>query len=337
MAAPAGASIARSSPRRHERFLTTVKNAQRLAFATAIATVVLIGVGVLVRATGSGLGCPDWPTCHGGVVPPVQKHAIIEMSHRFTASLVGFMVIGVAIMAWRHYRHNRLIVRMALLTVPLVGFQGLLGAVTVKRELPPEVVATHLLTAMVVLSCELTVAWAMFLENPNSPARWRSIARPARARLGLLALAGLGWLAAVLWVGGYMSESGASTACSGWPTCNGSVLPGADSQEVTHMLHRYLAGAFMFVLLPFLIAAWRRRKDVPWSGAAALAGGVLYIIQVAVGAANVWLTFPDVLTVLHTVIASGVWFTLSCAIVLAWYVPAARGRATLPTGREVPA
>lgn len=313
-----------------------MKNAQRLAFATAIATLVLIGVGVVVRATGSGLGCPDWPTCHGGVVPPAQKHALIEMSHRVTASLVGFMVIGVAFMAWRHYRHNRFIVGIAFLTVPLVGFQGLLGAITVVRELPPEIVATHLLTAMIVLSCELAVAWAMFLEDPDAPARWRSLPRAARGRLGPLAAAAIAWLAVVLWVGGYMSESGASTACSGWPACNGSVLPGSDSQEVTHMLHRYLAGALMFLLIPFIAVAWRRRRDVPWSAALAVAGGALYVAQVAVGAFNVWLTFPDPLTVLHTVIASGVWFTLSSAVVLAWYVPATPRPVTLLSGREVP-
>ena len=57
-----------------------MKLAQYLAFATVIMTLVLIAVGVLVRATGSGLGCPDWPTCHRGVVPPEHKHAMIERS-----------------------------------------------------------------------------------------------------------------------------------------------------------------------------------------------------------------------------------------------------------------
>jgi heme A synthase len=314
-----------------------MKNAQRLAFATAIVTVVLIGVGVLVRATGSGLGCPDWPTCHGSVVPPGQKHALIEMSHRFTASLVGFMVIGTAIMAWRHYRESRFIVRTSILVVPLVGFQGILGAITVKRELPPEIVATHLLTAMLVLTCELAVAWAMFLEDPDSPARFRTVSRPIRRWLGGWAAVGTLWLAAVLLVGGYMSESGASTACSGWPACNGSVFPAADDQEITHMLHRYLAGALLFVLLPFIVTCWRCRADIPWSAPAAVAVSVLYVAQVAVGALNVWFTFPDPLTVTHTVIASGIWFTLSCAIVLAFYVPAAERRVGQLSGREVPA
>ena len=68
------------------------------------------------------------------------------------------------------------------------------------------------------------------------------------------------WLAVTLWVGGYMSESGASTACEGWPLCNGGALPGSDDQEITHMAHRYLAGAFLFLVAPLALAAWRARQ-----------------------------------------------------------------------------
>ena len=223
----------------------TMKTAQRVAFATVALTVLLVGVGVLVRATGSGLGCPDWPLCHGGPVPPGQKHALIEFSHRFTAMVVGFMVIGVAVLAWKAYRHSTQTVLAAIAVVPLVGFQGILGAITVVRELPPEIVATHLITAMAILSLELFVAISMYLEDPAHERSRLRLLQSGPRRLGLWALAATGWLMALMWIGAYMSESGASTACSGWPRCNGGILPGNNDQEVVHMIHRYLAGGFV--------------------------------------------------------------------------------------------
>jgi heme A synthase len=223
-----------------------------------------------------------------------------------------------------------------VIAVPLVGLQGLLGAITVVRELPPEVVATHLLTAMVILTFEIVVAVGMWAEDPDHNRRFVSFDSTARRRLGGLALAAIGWLALVIWVGGYMTESGASTACEGWPLCNGSVTPAGDDQEITHMLHRYLAGLFVFLVVPVVLAAWRARKELPWAMWIAAGLGVFYTTQVAVGALNVWLTFPDPLTISHTVIASLVWSTLSVAAVLGYYqlaperVRAAARRAEAP-------
>lgn len=301
-----------------------MKAAQRLAFATAVATLILIAIGAVVRATGSGLGCPDWPTCHGGVVPPGDKQPIIEYTHRFVASAIGLMVIGTDVLAWRHYRHVPFTLWTATVAVPLVIFQGVLGAITVWTELPPEVVGTHLLTAMLVLSCQLAAAISMYAEDPVRRERFASLPRDRATPLAKMAFVALVWMAAVLWVGGYMSESGASTACADWPTCNGlAMLPGADDQEITHMVHRYLAGGFVVFVIPFVAMAWRRRAEIPWAGEAAVAAAILYVAQVAVGALNVWYTFPDVLTVSHTAIASGVWFTLSAAALLAYYRPVA--------------
>ncbi len=300
-----------------------MKSAQYLAFATVLMTMVLIAAGVLVRATGSGLGCPDWPTCHGTVVPPGDHHGIIEISHRYLGTLVGLLVIGAAVMAWLHFRHVPFITAMATLAVPLVGIQGLLGAVAVVRELPPEVVATHLVTAMLVLTVESLVAWGMFLEDRSNrdirPERHRATAR-AGAVAGAAAMA---WLAVVMWVGGYMAESGAATACEGWPLCNGSPIPAADGQEFTHMLHRYLAGAFIFFIAVVVTRLWRARGTLPYALPSAIALAVLYVAQVAVGALNVVYTFPDALTVTHTVIASAVWLTLSAVVILGFYSRAA--------------
>lgn len=299
-----------------------MKIAQRLALTTCLATIVLIGIGAMVRATGSGLGCPDWPTCHGGVVPPDNQHSLIEFSHRFAGSVVGLLVIATAIAAWRAYRHVPFTIWTATLAVPLVGLQGLLGAITVWTELPPEIVATHLITAMIVLTVELAVFVSMYLQDPGHAARLHAVAEAPTKRVGQLALVSIAWLAAVMWIGGYIAESGASTACTGWPLCNGSVLPAADDHEITHMVHRYIAGAFIFLVVPFVMLAWRERQRLFWSGPLAIAAGILYAAQVAVGALNVWYTFPDALTISHTVIAALIWFTLAGAALLTYYVPA---------------
>ena len=56
--------------------------------ATTLCVLLLITVGGIVRTTGSGLGCPDWPLCYGKVLPPFEYHAIIEYIHRFVASII---------------------------------------------------------------------------------------------------------------------------------------------------------------------------------------------------------------------------------------------------------
>jgi heme A synthase len=314
-----------------------VKNAERLAFATLGATFFLVIVGVIVRATDSGLGCSNWPTCEGGVLPPGHSKALIESSHRIMASLVGLLVIAVAFMAWRHFRHVSGIFWVALVTVPLVGFQGILGAITVKRELPPEIVATHLLTAMSVLVCEAFVAFGMMRVNRRNDTS-AATTRSARFAVGRLSILALVWLAALMWIGAYMAESGASTACASWPTCNGGqIFPGNDSQEITHMVHRYLAAGFLLVILPFVVSAIRRKDELPWAKPIAHAVIGLYVAQVTVGALNVWFTFPDTLTVLHTAIASGIWLSLASAAVLSYYTPAPARRARCFPAAEVPA
>lgn len=306
-----------------------MKLAQRLALLTFLLTIVLVGIGAYVRTTGSGLGCPDWPTCHGGVVPPGTRHSIIEFSHRLTASIVGLLVIATAVAAWKYYRHVPFAVWTATIAVPLVGLQGILGAITVVRELPPEIVATHLLTAMLVLAFELAACTSMYLQDPAHSEKLHEIVTASRYTTGKLGILGIVWLAAVMWIGGYMAESGASTACTGWPTCNGSLLPGNDDQEIVHMVHRYLAAALIFILIPFVLAAWRQRHDLFWAKSVAIVMVALYVAQVIVGAFNVWYTFPDFLAVAHTVIAAGIWSTLAAAILLTFYVPAAERRGRL--------
>ena len=84
-----------------------MKAFRAVSAATAVVTYALVVLGGVVRVSGSGLGCPDWPLCHGRLLPPLNVHAIIEYSHRTTASLTSLLVVLTALLAWLGWRHRR--------------------------------------------------------------------------------------------------------------------------------------------------------------------------------------------------------------------------------------
>ena len=122
---------------------------QKLAVATVVTAILLVTIGVIVRVTGSGLGCPDWPLCHGQIVPALDDaKAWIEWVHRTVAAIIGFEVIGLAILAWLDHRDRRVLLGATLVAVVLVGFQAWLGKETVRLGNSGESVTAHLASAM---------------------------------------------------------------------------------------------------------------------------------------------------------------------------------------------
>jgi heme A synthase len=120
--------------------------------AAIVATFLLIVLGAVVRVTGSGLGCPDWPLCHGRLIPPFELHTLIEYSHRLAASLVSILVLATAFTAWLAFRSRPIVVSLSLLAVVLLVVQVVLGGITVILELPPDIVTAHLGTALALLA-----------------------------------------------------------------------------------------------------------------------------------------------------------------------------------------
>ena len=70
---------------------------QKLAVATTASTLTLIAWGGVVRATGSGDGCPDWPTCFGRWVPRWEYHTLIEYVHRLLGVVSGALALALAL------------------------------------------------------------------------------------------------------------------------------------------------------------------------------------------------------------------------------------------------
>lgn len=128
--------------------------------AVALAALALIVLtGAAVRLTGSGLGCPDWPKCYGGTVPPLDTHAVIEYGNRLLTGFVGLAVIAASALAWfRRPFRGHLALFGAMLPIGVVC-QAILGALVVKYDLAPGLVMGHFILSMLLLDAAFALTW----------------------------------------------------------------------------------------------------------------------------------------------------------------------------------
>src|SRR6188472_3123550 len=128
--------------------------------AVALGSLMLIVLtGAAVRLTGSGLGCPDWPKCYGGTVPPADINAVIEYGNRLFTGFVGIMVIAACGLVFfrRPYRWH-LAVFATLLPLGVIA-QAALGALVVKHHLAPGLVMCHFILSMMLLDAAFALMW----------------------------------------------------------------------------------------------------------------------------------------------------------------------------------
>jgi len=277
---------------------------QALTRTTVIATLILIGLGSAVRTTGSGLGCPDWPLCHGGMIPPLERTAIIEWSHRTVASITGLLILTQAV--WGHvaFHSDRALTRTAHSTVPLLAVQAILGREAVMRELPPGVVAMHMVSALLLLAL-LTVVAVLASVGPARTQDGRSghVAFRSDARL-VVALASV-----VMVLGAYNLASGGGFACPAWPGCPNAPIPflSGDRLHHIHWLHRLtvVAGLAAVVLLARHARAVRQASPLLATGTTILL--LLYLLQAALGAITIWADFASVFRSMHLLAGAAVW------------------------------
>ena len=276
---------------------------RRLAWAAAILAIGLVVLGGVVRITGSGMGCGDhWPRCDGQWFPPLDLETAIEIGHRWVAALLSILIVLVAGQAWRRHRAEPRLRNPATLAFVLLVVQVLLGAVTVKLELPPSVVIVHLANAMLLLATLLVTALRAGTREAALPRRER------HADHGLV-LFTAGYAFVLILLGAHVANLNAGWVCLGFPFCRGFGLgPPPTTLGVLHWSHRILA--YFFVILAVLVSVRlaRRRDDAAAplrSAANAILG--LTVLQVIVAATMVVLSLPTTLRAAHLLVGTLLW------------------------------
>ena len=266
---------------------------RRVAVATAIFAYLQIALGGVVRVTGSGLGCPDWPLCHGRPYPPANLNSIIEYSHRAVGSVTELLIAVTALLAWVVWRSRRPVVAW-LATASLIAGLGeaLLGAGVVANELASWLVLLHLGLAMIILG--FVVATALMSRPPSA-----GIPDPGLRRLVAIA-AGATYL--LLLTGSSVVASGADRACRSWPLCGSGFTPDFSGFNAFTMLHR---GSVLLIgaLLVFVLV---RAARLPGLRVPAIATLAVLALQVLVGAGAA-VTDGSFFNGLHVALATLVW------------------------------
>jgi len=274
---------------------------QRLAIGTTATTYFLILVGGLVRASGAGLGCPDWPRCFGSWIPPASAADLppqfdpsqfnpalmwTEYLNRLLGVTVGFLILATAVSAWRHHRHQPRILWTTVAAFLLVGFEGWLGGRVVAHELAAWIVTAHLIVAIVIVQLLLYAT-----VEATRPAGGGMLKTEGRLTMVLIVFT--------------LVQAGVGTQVRGHleTALDAGVARDVALSTVGRLdyLHRDLAFAVLFGAALFTLWLLSRRSPlVPWS----LVVLTLAVLQIALGIVMAYGSLIPAAQVGHLTIAS---------------------------------
>src|SRR3954464_57079 len=291
-----------------------------LAFTTAVLTLLLIAWGGIVRATGSGDGCPDWPTCFGRWIPRFEYHTLIEYTHRLLAFLAGLASLALAAVGgWSLIRRGpveRVTAWLAVALLPLFVVQALIGGWIIHSGEDPSVVTLHFAVAFIVLGLVVVIAARASLGAGSGGDR-------RYARLAVVTAAAT---YALLLVGTYVRAENAGLAFREWPLMGQSLVPDLSVPGgVAMFAHRMLAIVVVALVTWTMIRARTMAARSPRVVRLSTAALVLLVVQVLVGGANVLTELATWARATHVAISALIWATVVALAVVARAEPAGGG------------
>lgn len=283
---------------------------RRVTLVALVLLAAIIVSGGAVRVTGSGLGCPDWPTCADGKLAPQlfqasAGHATIEYVNRLVTGLVSAVVIVAVLGSLARTPRRRDLVWLSVSLVGGVLGQIVLGGITVLTELHPVAVQAHFLLSLVIVTCAVTLHWRAGRE-PDPSAR---AVPPVVRSLSRLTLA---LLVPAIVAGTVLTGTGPN---GGDPEAQRFAF---DPRRVAQV-HGVAIELFTAALLATLVMAWRRGVSLRALRRGSVAVAVA-VAQSALGYTQYFTGVPALLVGLHILGATAVWIA-----VLRWHIGLGEG------------
>jgi heme a synthase len=313
-----------------EKFTVSPAAYRRVTFLALLALGFIVVTGGAVRVTGSGLGCPDWPTCaEGRIVAPLEYHALVEFINRTVTGAVSIMVIVAVLAAFRRRPYRRDLMKLAIgLVLGVIG-QIVLGGLVVLFHLYPPLVMGHFVLSMVLVANAVILHHRAGWPEGTAP---EPAAGPELRRLGSWVVI---WSAVVLGLGTVVTGSGPHAGSH-----EGDLVERLpfEVREVSR-IHAVAVWILLALTLYTLWRVWKNRApaDVRARGSALL---TVLCFQGAIGYIQYFSDVPAALVAIHIGGATALWvavlrFRLGLANVTSAAPDAARAAPARPTGAPV--
>ena len=271
------------------------------------ATIGLVVIGVIVRATDSGMGCPDWPLCYGQIIPPttdsgdvIAYKAWLEWIHRAIAAVIGLIVLAVVALALRNLKDRRSLQGASIALLGLVLFQAWLGRQTVLESNSGASVTAHLASAMAFVGLQVWV-----LARSGYTETLGGIRRASGSVVAPIVAAGA--IYALLLFGSNVTGTDTGLLYPDWPLMGGTLFPPITELSTPMILHRY---ATAIVALILISALWivRREKGSPARVRQLLTyAAAVFAVQCVIGAVQIFTKLAPWTQTLHVALATVIW------------------------------